>query len=173
MTPYEPPKTTLKLYTDATKPLRFSYVAKNGLCLTGKAGGVIEQNILGKILTLPTGDIDKHIEFFQTYGFLLPLSSQEYESVDAEVLLEVVNRIKAITGKTHWYDAPPTTLSAAANHMGYGGTSRHPNVTTTTSGFMSASDKIRLDNATSEANGGRIVMRDSSGRGMQILQAYR
>lgn len=95
VTPDEPPKTTLKLYTDATKPLRFSYVAKNGLCLTGKAGGVIEQNILGKILTLPTGDIDKHIEFFQTYGFLLPLSSQEYESVDAEVLLEVVNRIKA------------------------------------------------------------------------------
>lgn len=82
----------------------------------------------------------------------------------ATVLGWFANRIKAITGKSHWYDAPPTTLSAAANHMGYGGTSRHPNVTTTTSGFMSASDKIRLDNATSEANGGRIVMRDSSGR---------
>ncbi len=93
--PDEPPKTTLKLYTDTAKPLRFSYVAKSGLCLTGKAGGVIDQNILGKILALPTGDIDKHIEFFQNYGFLLPLSAQEYESVDAEVLLEVVNRIKA------------------------------------------------------------------------------
>ena len=93
--PDKPPKTTLKLYTDASKPLRFSYVPKWGLNLTGKAGGAIEKNILGKILALPTGDIDKHIEFFQTYGFLLPLSSQEYESVDAEVLLEVVNRIKA------------------------------------------------------------------------------
>ena len=93
--PDEPPKTTLKLYTDASKALRFSYVAKSGLCLTGKAGGVIDQNILGKLLSLPTGDIDKHIEFFKTYGFLVPLSSEEYESVDADVLLEVVNRIKA------------------------------------------------------------------------------
>lgn len=93
--PDEPPKTTLKLYTDISKPLRFSYAAKAGLNLTGKAGGLIEQNILGKILALPAGDIDRHIEFFKAYGFLLPLSAQEYESVDAEVLLEVVNRIKA------------------------------------------------------------------------------
>lgn len=93
--PDEPPKTTLKLYTDISKPLRFSYAAKAGLNLTGKAGALIEKNILGKILALPVGDIDRHIEFFKTYGFLLPLSAQEYESVDAEVLLEVVNRIKA------------------------------------------------------------------------------
>lgn len=93
--PNEPPKTTLKLYTDISKPLRFAYAAKTGLNLTGKSGGVIEQNILGKILALPNGDIDKHIEFFETYGFLLPLSCDEYESVDAITLLEVVNRIKA------------------------------------------------------------------------------
>lgn len=74
--PNEPPQTTLKLYTDISKPLRFAYAAKTGLNLTGKAGGVIEQNILGKILALPNGDIDKHIEFFETYGFLLPLSWQ-------------------------------------------------------------------------------------------------
>lgn len=93
--PNEPPKTTLKLYTDISKPLRFAYAAKTGLNLTGKAGGIIEQNILGKILALPNGDIDKHINFFATYGFLLPLSFDEYESVDAVTLLEVVNRIKA------------------------------------------------------------------------------
>lgn len=93
--PGEPPKTTLKLYSDISKQLRFSYAAKSGLNLTGKAGGIIEQNILGKILALPNDDIDKYIEFFQNYGFLLPLSSQEYESVDAKILLEVVNRIKA------------------------------------------------------------------------------
>lgn len=91
----EPPKTTLKLYTDISKPLRFAYVAKTGLNLVGKAGGIIEQNLLGKILALPNDDIDKHIEFFETYGFLLPLSSDEYESVDAITLLELVNRIKA------------------------------------------------------------------------------
>ncbi len=95
LTPDEPPKTTLKLYTDISKSLRFAYAAKNGLNLSGKAGGIIEKNILGKILALPNDDIDKHIEFFETYGFLLPLSSEEYESVDAITLLEIVNRIKA------------------------------------------------------------------------------
>ena len=93
--PDEPPKTTLKLYMDISKPLRFAYASRTGLNLTGKAGGVIEQNILGKILALPNDDIDKHIEFFQTYGFLLPLASDEYESVDVTTLLEFVNRIKA------------------------------------------------------------------------------
>lgn len=93
--PDEPPKTTLKLYTDISKPLHFAYAAKSGLNLTGKAGGIIEQNILSKILALPGNDIDKHIAFFETYGFLLPLSCDKYESVDATTLLEVVNRIKA------------------------------------------------------------------------------
>ncbi len=82
----------------------------------------------------------------------------------ATVLGWFANRIKAITGKSHWYDAPPTTLSAAANHMGYGGTSRHPNATTSTSGFMSTEDKVLLDNATAEAYSGRLIKRDSSGR---------
>lgn len=93
--PGERPKTTLKLYTDISKPLRFAYAAKAGLNLTGKEGGIIKQNILGKILALPNDDIDKHIEFFETYGFLLPLSSEEYESVEADTLFEVLNRIKA------------------------------------------------------------------------------
>lgn len=93
--PDMPQKTTLKLYADMSNPLHFSYSSKAGLNLTGKSGGVIERNILGKILALPSGNIDKHIEFFETYGFLLPLSCDEYESVDATTLLEVVNRIRA------------------------------------------------------------------------------
>lgn len=82
----------------------------------------------------------------------------------ATVLGWFANRIKAITGKSHWYDAPPTTLSAAANHMGYGGTSQHPNATTSTSGFMSTEDKVLLDNATAEAYSDSIIIRDSFGR---------
>ncbi len=34
-----------------------------------------------------------------------------------QLLSWVVNRIKAITGKTNWYDAPDTTLAAAKNHI--------------------------------------------------------
>ena len=82
----------------------------------------------------------------------------------ASVVGWIANRIKAITGKSHWYESPPTTLTAVANHMGYGGTTRHPNATSSTSGFMSPADKTRLDNATSEASGGSLMIRDSSGR---------
>ncbi len=93
--PGMPPKTTLKLYCKLDKPLRFSYAPRAGLNLTGIAGGAISKNILGKLLAIPDGDIDKHIEFFETYGFLLPTKSDEYESIDANVLIEIMNRIKA------------------------------------------------------------------------------
>lgn len=93
--PDMPPKTTLKLYADSSRLLNFSYAPREGLNLTGVAGGVIEKNILGKLLAIPDGDIDKHIEFFTTYGFLIPLKDDEYESIDAEDLMEIVNRIKA------------------------------------------------------------------------------
>ena len=89
------PKTTLKIYSDQTKPLDYSYVSGDGLDLTGKNGGVIEKNILGKLLSLKAGDIDSHIKFFQNYGFLFPVRNDIYESVDADSLMEVVNRVKA------------------------------------------------------------------------------
>ena len=94
--PGMPPETTLKLYSELDKPLRFSYAPRAGLNLTGIAGGAIAKNILGKLLATPDGDIDQHIDFFQTYGFLLPIKSDEYESIEADVLIEIVNRIKAM-----------------------------------------------------------------------------
>jgi len=90
-----PPKTTLKMYEDLSRPLAFSYTMGEGLNMTGNAGGVIEKNILGKLLALPKNDTDALMGFFEEFGFLLPLSADEYESADAEALLDVVNRIKA------------------------------------------------------------------------------
>ncbi len=52
------------------------------------------------------------------------------------------NRIKAILGTDNWYDAPDTTLAAAASHIS--ATNAH--------------------GATSAATASRIVMRDASGR---------
>lgn len=94
MVPGEAPQTTLKLYSDIEEPLHFSYMPKEGLNLTGSAGGVIEHNILGKLLSIPADDIDKHIEFFEKYGFFHPLSFDEYASVDASVILSVSNHIR-------------------------------------------------------------------------------
>lgn len=93
--PGQPPSYNLKLHSVPEEKLRFSYAAQNGLNQSGNAGGVISENILGQLLALPLNDIDATVSFFEKYGFLLPISSEEYESVDGYALLEIVNRIKA------------------------------------------------------------------------------
>lgn len=93
--PNETPNVTLKICPDTNTKLLFSYAPKNGLNITGVAGGLHEKNILGKLLALPTGDIDKHIEFIEKYGFLYPLPENEYTAIEANDLIEIINRIKS------------------------------------------------------------------------------
>lgn len=93
--PDEAPTVTLKVYPNADDHLLFSYSPKDGLNMTGIAGGLHERNILGKLLAIPTGDIDKHIEFIENYGFLYPLPEGEYTAIEANDLIEVTNRIKS------------------------------------------------------------------------------
>ena len=52
------------------------------------------------------------------------------------------NRIKAITGKTNWWDAPSTTLEGANSHI----------------------NATAVHSATSAATADRIILRDASGR---------
>lgn len=78
-----------------TDTLRFSYSAQKGLNLSGNAGGVISENILGQLLAIKPNDIEATIDFLQKYGFIFPVSSDTYETVDGTVLLEILNRIKA------------------------------------------------------------------------------
>lgn len=89
------PQTTLKICGNVHQPLRFSYMPQKGLNLSGKAGGVIQANVLGKLLAIKDGDIDSHIRFFQQFGFLIPISTEDYEAVEATQIMEFINRIKA------------------------------------------------------------------------------
>lgn len=93
--PGQPPRTTLKLIAQHDQPIHFSYSPQKGLNLSGSAGGILSENILGKLLSIPDGDIDAHIAFFSDYGFLYPVSKTDYEAVEAHTLMEFVNRIKA------------------------------------------------------------------------------
>ena len=93
--PGEPPKTTVKMVADENQPLLFSYAPKEGLNLTGPAGGVIEGNILGKLLAVPSDDIQKHVEFIERYGFFQQLVSDEYTAIADDALFGFFNRIKA------------------------------------------------------------------------------
>lgn len=105
--PGEPPETTLKLYSLTDKPIHFSYSDKDGLNLTGNQGRVIIKNVLGQILALKEDDTDSFIRLISKIGFLLPISSSNYEAVELKALTEIVKRIRAtinlmnaIDGKT-------------------------------------------------------------------------
>lgn len=89
------PQTKLKICSDVHQPLKFSYMPQKGLNLSGNAGGVIQSNVLGRLLAIKDRDIDAHIQFFQQYGFLVPIGTEEYESIEATQIMEFVNRIKA------------------------------------------------------------------------------
>jgi len=89
------PQTTLKICADVCHPLKFSYMPQKGLNLSGNAGGVIQPNVLSKLLAIKDGDIDAHIQFFQQFGFLVPIGTVDYESVETTQIIEFVNRIKA------------------------------------------------------------------------------
>jgi len=73
----------------------------------------------------------------------------------------LANRIKAITGKTNWWETPATTLENCFSHINSG---THANATTSANGFMSSSDKQKLDNAVSANTASRLIIRDASGR---------
>lgn len=105
--PGEPPETTLKMYSLIDHPVHFVYAEKDGLNLTGNQGRVLLKNILGQVLALKEDNADDYIRLINKIGFLLPVSSENYEAVDLKSLTEIVKRIKAtislmnaIDGKT-------------------------------------------------------------------------
>lgn len=93
--PGEPPETTLKLYSQEDHPIHFSYSDKDGLNLTGSQGRVLLKNVLGQVLALKEDDADGYIQLISKIGFILPVSSQNYEAVDLKALTEIIKRIKA------------------------------------------------------------------------------
>ena len=93
--PGQPPHYNLKICSNPENSIYFSYASQKGLNQSGNAGGIISENILGQLLAIPVGDLNATIDFLEKYGFLFPISSDKYESVDDVTLLEIVNRIKA------------------------------------------------------------------------------
>lgn len=77
------------------------------------------------------------------------------------VLGWIANRIKAITGKSKWYEAPSINLETVAKHIGSG---THPNATASSAGFMPADDKSKLDGATANNTANTLMFRDQNGR---------
>lgn len=94
------------------------------------------------------------------YAQTAPDSSAAKGKLSA-VLGWLANRIKSITGQNSWQANPPVTLAECSNHIASG---THRNATINSNGFMSYTDKQKIDNATSEYTSSRLMMRDSNGR---------
>ncbi|MCR4719779.1 MAG: hypothetical protein K5768_09145 [Firmicutes bacterium] len=77
------------------------------------------------------------------------------------VLGWIANRLKAITGLSSWQATPFVNLEDCKNHILSG---THATASQSSSGFMSAADKAKLDNATDSNVASRLIIRDSGGR---------
>lgn len=82
-----------------------------------------------------------------------------------QILDWLANRVKAITGTTNWYDAPPTTLKAAKEHIeAEAPHSGHETPTGAQAKVDAHAAGTSVHGATSSATANRIVMRDANGR---------
>ncbi|OCA97842.1 CGNR zinc finger domain-containing protein [Clostridium beijerinckii] len=93
--PGQPPLKTYKLQCVPSKSIRFAYAAKKGLVRIAPNGTIEESNILGTLISIPNKKPTFLYDFFNSNGFLFPISAYGYEAVDAGVLFEIINRIKS------------------------------------------------------------------------------
>ncbi len=77
----------------------------------------------------------------------------------------LANRVKAITGKTNWWDAPDTTLAGAKAHIDAAAPhSGHETPTGAQTKVNTHENKTSTHGATSAATANRLIMRDAYGR---------
>ncbi|WP_094549943.1 hypothetical protein [Petroclostridium xylanilyticum] len=149
--------------------------------------GVINSN-MDKIDT-GFGNIQQQIENIDVTGTQITVDQSQAPSLPgngtiAQLFNWIANRIKAITGKTNWWDTPDITLAsakshidAAAPHSGHetpagaqakvdahaNATDPHPQYALDTD-LNSHAALTSVHGATSTATANTIIMRDASGR---------
>lgn len=84
----------LTVYPVDNEIINYAFSGSQGLCLTTPHGSLQNKNILGTLISLPSNNVKKVINFFEEHGYLLPISTEGAE-VDADALVEILNRIKA------------------------------------------------------------------------------
>lgn len=85
----------IQVKADKTTPIRFAFESKVGLVRLNEDGSIAESNILGKLLAIKKNDIKKFFSFFERNGFIFPITTNDIESIDEKVLLEIIKRLQA------------------------------------------------------------------------------
>ncbi len=88
------PHRTFKMYPE-DNTVRFAYKAKKGLVRLNPNGTAEQENILGTFIGLSTAPRKRIEQFLGDNGFLFPLIPGEYNPIDVDALIAVVNRLKA------------------------------------------------------------------------------
>lgn len=80
---------------DADAWYRFCYKNGEGLVKTATCSNAdVNNNLFGEFLSIAEGDISRLINFFRTTGFLIPVSTDEYEFFKVEDINKIHKRIK-------------------------------------------------------------------------------
>lgn len=87
------PHRTFKMYPEENTA-RFAYKAKKGLVRLNPNGTAEQENILGSFIGLSTAPRKKIEQFLGDNGFLFPLTPGEYNPIDVDALIAIVNRLK-------------------------------------------------------------------------------
>jgi len=95
ISPLDNPLRTIKISSISTKPISFAFASKDGLLRLNSNGSIAERNILGLLISISDSDISKLYDFFSNNGFLFPVSSDSYESMDLNSVQELIKHIRA------------------------------------------------------------------------------
>lgn len=91
--PYAEPHRTFKIFPE-DNIVRFAYKAKKGLVRLNPNGSTKQENILGTFIGLSTAPQKKIEQFLSENGFIFPLVPGEYNPIDVDALIAIVNRLK-------------------------------------------------------------------------------
>lgn len=86
------PKKEIYKVCSSKGSIKFAYATSKGLIRLSNSSGMIEEeNILGSFLKLKPKD---YPSFFQHNGFIFPTKKDEYQSINAECIHELIIRLK-------------------------------------------------------------------------------
>lgn len=92
--PGEEPIRKYKLQALPESKILFAYAAKKGLVRIAPNGTIEEANVLGTLMTLPNKSVKELSSFMKENGFLFPVSTGNYEEIDANTMYNIMERLR-------------------------------------------------------------------------------
>lgn len=88
-------KNVIKVTSIKAEPIKFAFQPIDGLVRVSINNGAIEEeNILSTLLSISKGKIDNYKKFFERNGFFLPLKDNEFEEINDDSLIYLIERMR-------------------------------------------------------------------------------